>query len=352
MPAPPPHLVLRVDADRRIGTGYLMRCVALAEAWGASGGGLTFVGAYGDPRLGDRVRATGGRLVPLTPGGARTVDLRTTLETLEITPHACCALDGPHHDADYQAAIRAAGHPLLVIDDVGRLPHYDADLLLNQNIDASGRHYATAADTVLLRGPRFALLRSGFRSGRDRLRETPRLAEKVLVTMGGADADNVSPAVLRALAEVGGVTLRVRVVAGPANPHVDRLRRAAGPGQEVLVDVTDMAALMTWADVAVSGAGSTALELAGMGVPTILLVTAEDQPGAAAAWHQSGAAVSLGWYRRLRPHDLSRAVEALVLDRSRRVEMSRRGRDMVDGFGAARVVDALWPGGVSSDRHG
>ena len=37
------HLVIRVDASTQIGTGHLMRCLALAQAWKDAGGQVTFI---------------------------------------------------------------------------------------------------------------------------------------------------------------------------------------------------------------------------------------------------------------------------------------------------------------------
>ena len=36
-------LVIRVDADSKIGMGHLMRCLALAQAWKDAGGKVMFV---------------------------------------------------------------------------------------------------------------------------------------------------------------------------------------------------------------------------------------------------------------------------------------------------------------------
>jgi UDP-2,4-diacetamido-2,4,6-trideoxy-beta-L-altropyranose hydrolase len=345
------HLLIRADSTTRIGAGHVMRCLALAQAWRSRGGEATFLGRYEGEGLRQRLVVAGVGLVALDlphPDGS---DLETTLRTLDrltkgraaAAPRPCLVLDGYHFDPGYQRCVRGAGFGLLVVDDNADLPHYDADVLLNQNIHAPRLSYHTAPETVRLLGTRYVLLRPEFLAWRRWRREVPLEARKVLVTLGGGDPDNVTLRVIEALGRLDLPGFEVRIVIGAANPHQEQLRRAADGSPhpiELRTAATDMAELMAWADVAVSAGGVTSWELAFMGLPQCAIVLAENQSQAARGLHDEGVSINLGWFQSVTPGRLARTLAELLGDEVRRREMSRRGRLLVDGMGVDRVVAA------------
>ena len=134
-------LLLRADANERIGSGHVMRSLALARALIARGGAATLVGRIASDRLHRRLLDASVTLVPLDDTEPGEDDLTATARTLErLGPRdgsVWAVLDGYHFDAHYQCEIRRTGFPVLVIDDVADRAPYDADLLLNQNLGAN-----------------------------------------------------------------------------------------------------------------------------------------------------------------------------------------------------------------------
>ncbi len=344
-------LLVRADAGSKIGTGHLMRSLALANVWQAAGGKATFLSCCNVDGLRKRIRAAGARLVSLERPHPDPADLAATLALLakaksRVAPSASTwvVLDGYQFDSAYQQAIREAGGRLLVIDDEAHLGHYHAEVLVNQNLGADRLAYTCDADTTLLPGSRYALLRPEFRPWTSFRRETPQTVRKLLVTLGGADPDNLSGTVLSALARLDLPQLQVKLVVGPANPHLKTLRKQIRPGSssiELLTDVSDVSELMAWADVALSAAGSTCWELAFMQLPAVLLVLAKNQEPIAGGLSAAGVATSLGRADRLTGDAIAQALWALCRDRKRRQRQSRAGRLLVDGRGADRVVAVM-----------
>ena len=278
-------------------------------------------------------------------------DLRQTLAAVEAHRRGSrpwVALDGYHFNDAYRTALRAGGaHVMQIHDDLESLPD-GADVVLNQNIGADHRPYRSA-NALLLLGTKYALLRVAFARGARGAREVPARARRILVTLGGADPQNVTVTAVRAAARVAGRDgggLELAVVLGPVNANSDEVRAAAAQaGCAVRVvqdlDADAMADLMLWADAAIAAGGSTCWELACLGVPALLVALAGNQRDNVRGLGGVGAAIDLGDAAALTADRLSDALAALSLDHERRREMAAAARKLVDGEGADRVAGLL-----------
>jgi UDP-2,4-diacetamido-2,4,6-trideoxy-beta-L-altropyranose hydrolase len=252
-------------------------------------------------------------------------------------------LDGYHFDPAYQQAVRDAGFHLLVIDDKAHLPVYHADILLNQNLGAEKLKYHCDSDTTLLIGSQYVLLRQEFMAWRGWQREIPKVARKVLVTMGGGDPDNVTLKVIHALGQVKVDELEAVIVVGGNNPNYDILKSTLYNLQfkiRLERNVSNMPELMAWADVSISAGGSTCWELAFMGVPSLLLVCADNQCRIAEELSKVGLVINLGWYEHVTTTQIAETF-IKILDTTLRNEMSVKGKILIDGMGAKRVAKMI-----------
>jgi len=339
-------LIVRADATREMGTGHVMRCLALAQAWQDKGGRGVFISRCESQALQQRLLAEGFEVFPLDkpypdPGDWDfTRGLLDTLKGRDPEPSPWLVVDGYHFDAAYQTGVKAAGYKLLWIDDYGHAAPYCADLVLNQNIYAEPSAYIDREPyTQLLLGPHYALLRREFARWQGWRREIPALARKVLVTLGGADPGNVTLKAIQALKQVDVPGLEARIVIGPVNPQGELLQRATGgdPRLHLLTNVPDMPKLMAWAEVAIAAGGSTCWELAFMGLPSLLLVTAENQRANALALDRRGVGLNLGRRQDLSVKRITLQLKQLMVNSEERSLMAQRGQRLVDGYGGGRL---------------
>jgi len=337
-------LVIRADASATMGTGHLMRCLALAQAWQACGGIVTFVSDL-PCALHQRLVAEGMSVLPMTALRGSQEDARELVAVAEKLETPYAVVDGYHFGAGYQRWLKDAELRVLFLDDYGHASDYCADWVLNQNITANESLYVNRApDTRLLLGTRYALLRREFRSWRDWQRTTPDVARKLIVTLGGSDPNNGTLKVLQALRELHIDDLEVTAVVGGANPHLSELQAEADHSPHsvrLMHNVTDMPSIMAWADIAVSGGGSTVWELAYMGLPTVVIVLAQNQAQTAAGLSEARLMLSAGWHEAVSPSHLATILHELACDASKRALLSRRSREQIDSRGACRIVGAM-----------
>lgn len=338
------NLIIRADASITIGTGHVMRCLSLAQAWQDSGGRPIFVTTTESPALEERLRSEGIHPFVISAKPGTTDDAIQTAHLAKKVGADWVILDGYYFDSSYQYKVKGAGHRLMVIDDMAYLSHYYADIVLNQNMHAMSLKYSYEPYTKLLLGTRYVLLRKEFLKWQRWIRRIPAIASKVLVTLGGGDSENVTMKVIQAFKEVNVDGIEVTIVIGPTNPHLETIKKELSHvsfAYRLLPSVRDMAELMAWADLAVSAGGSTCWEMAFMGLPSLLLILADNQRPIAQRLHSARIATNLGWHQDVSTIEIVENIDRLAKATEIRTDMVREGQNLVDGDGTARLLMSL-----------
>lgn len=330
------RVVFRADTSLEIGTGHVMRCLTLAEALKARGAECHFLCREHPGHLCDAIEARGFLVIRLPMVATESVgapehdaselahapwlgaswqqDAAACRPLLKQLSPDWLVVDHYALDARWEAAVLSDDrthpdhHPvtrpktrLLVIDDLADRPHR-ADLLLDQNLGRKAHDYDSLvpAHCRVLAGPRHALLRPEFAALREfsLARRRHGSLKRLLITLGGVDKDNATGRVLEALKACDlPEDLEITVVMGATAPWQDAVRTQAAElpwPTEVVVNVSDMGRRMAEADLAIGAAGSTSWERCCLGLPTLMLVLAENQRPIAQALAKAGAAICLG----------------------------------------------------------
>ncbi|MGD0283921.1 MAG: UDP-2,4-diacetamido-2,4,6-trideoxy-beta-L-altropyranose hydrolase [Dissulfurispiraceae bacterium] len=335
-------LLIRADAGEQMGTGHVMRTLALAQAWQDAGGGVRYAMAAPSPGIAARLNAESVEIDAIQESPGSDDDARQTVELARLQNAAWVVVDGYQFGGNYQRLIKESGLQLLVLDDYGHAEHYWADLVLNQNLHANESLYRNREPyTRLLLGVRFALLRREFLKWQGWQREIPTVASKVLVTVGGGDPDNVTLRMMEALGRIDIPGIEAVVLAGAANRHYAGLQAAANcsPAKIRLEsNASDMPSLMAWADIALGAAGSTSWERAFMGLPSLVVVLAANQKPLARELAAVGVVGDLGSHDRLDVGGLADRLSSLLQSSPERRRMADAGKQMIDGEGGRRVL--------------
>lgn len=361
-------ICFRADASVEIGSGHIMRCLTLARALRERGAMCRFVARAHPGHLAQKIAAEGFSVLLLpapegsgvTPSPAHEAwagvgwqqDADETRMALENDRQDWLVLDHYAFDALWQTAMRPSVERLMVIDDLADRSH-DCDLLLDQNLGREGRDYdgLISDDTKRLIGPSYALLRPEFAQARAESlasRSARTGLGHILISMGGTDAMNATGQILEVLSRAGlPKSTTVTIVMGSTAPCYEDVRKQAEnlPFDAVVrANVKDMARLMTQADLAIGAAGGSAWERCCLGLPTLVLVQAENQRPGARALDKVGAGLLLGeigddgWKTRLTEF-IHRGDLQATLD-----HMSHLARSITDGRGAERAANEILGG--------
>ena len=252
-------LIIRADASPEIGTGHVMRCLALAEAWQDVGGEAVFVFSRSVPLLEDRLKKEGMKICRMSEETGTVADADETARIARNYEAEWIVVDGYQFGAEYQKRIKTNGFCLLFIDDYGHADHYYSDIVLNQNIYADMSFYKKFEPcTRFLLGTQYALLRREFLEWSGWHRSIPKIARKILVTLGGSDPANVTLNVVESIKAVDLDDLEIVVVVGGANQNFNLILDSVEGDSRFRLEKNagNMPELMAWADVAVSAGGS------------------------------------------------------------------------------------------------
>src|SRR5713101_6722822 len=219
----PDVLLIRADAGLAIGTGHVMRCLAVAQAWQDASGTANLAVAELPRALLPRMTAEGIAVsrVHATPGS--TEDARETLAQAHRLRADWVVIDGDRFGGELLETVRAPGFRVLLIDDFADRESFPADLIVNPNLgDDENAYRKRGATARLLMGPPYILLRREFRQGTER-REIRQTGNRILVTLGGSDPENLTPKIADALTHCS--DLEVTVIAGAGYDIANGLRK-------------------------------------------------------------------------------------------------------------------------------
>jgi spore coat polysaccharide biosynthesis predicted glycosyltransferase SpsG len=320
-----------------------MRLIALGQAWVDAGGTCVLASADLPEGLAARVtRERGFAHAPISASPWSLEDAEAVRAHARENGAKAVVADSYLLDAAYLGALEAGGLRTVAIDDLGRLARYPCSLLVNPNLSGRPALYAgKAIPEAALLGLPYVMLRRDFAAHRLTERALGPVAKRLLVTFGGVDPKGASLTALAALARLPDIEAELLI--GAANPRPEAIAAAAaGLAQVTLVRTAeDMADRIMRADMLLSAGGTTVWEAAALGAPLMVAASAPEEAKAAELWARGGGCRFLGPVEALSAETLAAAIEDFAWDMGARLQSSVLGRELVDGLGAARVVEAI-----------
>ncbi|MBD2703683.1 UDP-2,4-diacetamido-2,4,6-trideoxy-beta-L-altropyranose hydrolase [Spirosoma sp. BT702] len=295
-------LTFRADGNAQIGMGHVMRCLALADML-KSEFSMQFAITEPDHSVRSLVEQAGLSVVTLPNSENQSFFLS------QIHPEDIVVVDGYSFDETAQRSIRGRAKKLVFIDDL-ITGHQVADVVINHAGGVTSQDYDAEAYTQFCLGPYYALLRpeflrsEGFGTFPD--------DGHIFVSLGGADSQNVSLTVLKAIQQVN-AGLPVHLVLGPFHPN----RPAIEAFQSQLTNLTILQNLtasqmvneIQGCRLAITSCSTISYEVCAVNRPLIGIVTAENQDRLAGFLAEEKLALSVNF-----PTLLTRLTPVLALD--------------------------------------
>ena len=332
-------IFIRADANEIIGTGHVMRCISIANAFRNKGEEVTFVTA--DHRGDGLIRQAGYTSVCMNSEWTlMESELTELIRLVKEKKPSLLLVDSYYVTGEYfdnlSPQIRTA-----YIDDMNQ-QLWNVDYLINYNIFAEVFDYSQYAvtRTELMLNPSFAPLREEFKNlSKHEIKEQ---AAEVMISAGGADPEGISGRIIREICPVW-PEASFHFIVGALNPRVDELKELEGNNIILHINERHMSELMKRCDISVSAAGTTLYELCACGIPTITYTLADNQLVAAEQFEKQHIMSNAGDCRDNRGFiaGLNDCIGKLISSKELRKDMSEQMQNLVDGNGADRIAAHL-----------
>lgn len=317
------------------GGGHVMRCAALALALAGRGARC----AFSTPPEGADILQ---RFFPDTFSVFAEPPDAAFSRADTLSPDVV-VVDDYGRDADDERRLARSARRMVVVDDLADRPHA-ADLVIDPGYGREASAYAAVAPSArVLAGPAYALLRPAFARARaERPPPSPDPPQRLFIGFGLSDVGGVCARAVRLVRQAApGLALDV-ALSGVAGSLPELEARAAADGRLSLhLDTPDVAALMARADAAVGAGGSASWERCALGLPSLVVVVADNQRPATEGLARDGAVIACDLHALEFEARFAEGLRTLLHDADARVAMARRAASTCDGLGAGRAAEAV-----------
>lgn len=322
--------MFRIDCGHDVGYGHVMRCLMVADALKAASS-FEPIFALSHKSDHDPVRAAGYPVIELSPEQSA-ISYLATLAQPTYGPYFLDSYSVETADLEF---LDSNGFCVSIFEDGKRLDYYPCNLVIDPALNASNLGYRGSEKTNFCLGADYFPLRSEFRQGAPRkLRNGP--VNKIIITLGGSDPNDQTMRVLNILDRMGFERDKCAIL-GPGYQG----QAANKKGLVTVRNPSNMSELLDEADLVISAAGGTSMELAHLGLPMALIALADNQLENAIAIDKAGAGLYLGEALKISDESITNSLHKLINDDDRRRAYSKNGLKLIDGLSHKRISDQI-----------
>lgn len=336
------RIAFRVDANARIASGHLMRCISIAVQCRKLGADVIFLMAQEN---GVELLQKQNLEYDILHSDWRNWDADIALmqQKMEEWNVDRLVVDSYQITQRYLSKVNAMTQ-VLYIDDMCREP-YDVTYLMKalywEDENYVNRMYE-GTDVKLLLGLKYVLLREEFAKGVS----LPERKKQIVVTTGGTDPYHVTLDFAKRFMEESSLKdYRLLLITGAMNEDVTEIRKLAEENDRMMVrsNISNMAQVLGESSYVILAGGNTMYEACACATPSVVFSFADNQVKSCRDFDERGIMPYAGDARR--DGDISgeimSALKNLMSDEAYRNRCREQMQRLVDGKGALRVARVL-----------
>lgn len=187
----------------------------------------------------------------------------------------------------------------------------------------------------------YAILDEKFK--RNKKKKIKKEIKFILVLQGGADTYCFTPKILEAVSGLDG-DFKISVVLGPLFECWSKLNQVLKQIKkpiQIYHNVKNMSSLMQKADFAITAGGNTLLELAYLGIPSLVICGEKFEVETANLLEKNGFGINAGFGGNLSNSKIRSHLKKIINDYPLRKKMNKMGPKLVDGNGNSRIAKII-----------
>jgi UDP-2,4-diacetamido-2,4,6-trideoxy-beta-L-altropyranose hydrolase len=343
--APIKSALIRADASPERGYGHIMRCLSLAN----------FLLQNNKTKVTFATSEQSVKAVPLlnkfpiiTLPPKHLFNPNYLQECIKEESFDLIVQDSYDSNDAYEAFLYKAAKYFLVLDDHPLRPH-QCHGLLDQTLNRNKQEYQslTPFKCDYFVGSEYTILRQEFTESREAAYKKRALIKEqtqfnILIHLGSIDPDNITLLALKALEKIRNIG-KVDIVLTSMSPHLNKVRAYLADTLlqcELHVDSQEVAKLMLNADCCIGASGTTSWERCTLGLPSIVIVYADNQKDIALALEQAGGASYIGQADTINIKQLYNKLSEILNAKTLSV-MSEKAFSVCDGKGLTQLLNEL-----------
>ena len=356
------EIAIRTDASHAIGSGHLMRCLALASEMRKVGWKVVFVSSGREKKWIDLIKGKNFECEVIEssldlshslhvdseePEGNWQQDAVETMQVLKNRQIGWLIVDHYGLGSYWESALRACTKYIMVIDDLADRNH-DCDILVDCVYGRTRDDYfgLVPSKCQMLLGTKYALIRPEFRELRNmalKRRSDHKSIQKILVSLGGVDKGNLTEKVVNILQLINWRTnIELDIVVGQGYQHISSMNKQIESipfKTKLSIGVNDMATRIINAEFGVGTFGVSTWERFCLGLPSVNIVSETNQLEAVAKLNQLECAgiVHIHSLEKQIKSTINEIVSDIKIYRQHTKSCSR----LIDGRGLFRVISEM-----------